>query len=214
MIQVIPGILEKTFEDIEKRIAQVEHVVDWVEIDVLDNTLYKNVTYNNVGAFNLFAGRVNLAAHLMVSDPLKYIEPLQKAGFKRLIADVGGDTVREFIHEAKVRQLEVGVALDGPEPIDAVEPYLEEVDTVLLMTIKSGYSGSVFLPSVLPKIKKIHELFPALPIEVDGGIDKQTAPLCIENGATRLVSTSFLFWKNPDRITEAIEELGGGSAFN
>jgi len=86
---------------------------------------------------------------------------------------------------------------------------LESVDTVLVMTISSGFSGTPFLPQVLPKIRKIHEEYPNLPIEVDGGIGKETAPLVIENGATRLVSTSYLFWKNKDRIAEAIEELKG-----
>lgn len=210
MVEVIPGILEKDFDRIKRNIDLVKDYVDWVEIDILDNTLYPNDTYNNLEAFALFKGEVNLAAHLMVADPAKYVESLTRNGFTRLIADMGGYSVREFIDEAKTHHVQVGVALDGPASLDLVEPLLGEVDTVLLMTVKSGFSGQPFLREVLPKIRKVHEEYPELPIEVDGGIDKQTAPLVIENGATRLVSTSYLFWKNRERIGEAIEELRGG----
>ena len=209
MIEIIPGILEKNFDEIRRKINQVVGLVDWVEIDVLDGTMYQNDTYNNWLAFAEFKNQVGLAAHLMVADPAKYVEQLVVNGFKRLIADVEGDTTREFIAACRMHHVEVGVALNGPSSLQLVEPFLESVDTVLVMTISSGFSGTPFLPQVLPKIRKIHEKYPNLPIEVDGGIGKETAPLVIENGATRLVSTSYLFWKNKDRIAEAIEELKG-----
>lgn len=212
MIEVIPGILEKNFDDLQKRLIQVQDKVRWVEIDVLDSTLYPNDTYNSHWeALVRWSEHFNLAAHIMCSDPVKYVEPLVKAGFKRLIADVEGETVRDFIMQSRAHEVEVGIALDGAAPLELVEPYLGEIDTVLIMTINSGVSGSPFLPETLPKIKKIHENYPHLPIEVDGGINKETAPLVIDNGATRLVSTSYLFWKNPDRIAQAIEDLKSGN---
>jgi len=88
-----------------------------------------------------------------------------------------------------------------------IEPYLAEIDCVLVMMYKAGASGQTFQPSHIPKIRKIHEEYRQLPIEVDGGISKETASLVISAGARRLVSTSYLFWKNADRIAEAIEEL-------
>lgn len=208
MIEIIPGILDKAFDEIEKKLALAEGKVDWVEIDILDNTLYPNSTYHaNWEVFLAWQNRVHLAAHLMVSDPAKYVEPLVTNGFQRLIADVGGVSVRDFIQLCRSHNIEVGVALDGAATLAEVEPFLDEVDTVLVMTINSGLSGQPFLHSTLPKIKKIHEAYPTLPIQVDGGINKETAPLVIGSGATRLISTSYLFWKNPDRIAEAIEEL-------
>lgn len=210
MIEIIPGILDRSFDEIEKKMALVEGKVDWVEIDILDNTLYPNVTYNSHWeVFHSWRDRVHLAGHLMVSDPAKYVAELVKNGFKRLIADVGGNTVRDFIQACRTHQVEAGVALDGEALLEEVEPYLDAVDTVLVMTINSGGSGTPFLPSSLPKIKKIHEAYPDLPIQVDGGINKETAPLVIGSGATRIISTSYLFWKNPDRIAEAIAELKG-----
>lgn len=209
MIEVIPGILEKTFDEITRKVEKVESLVPWIHIDVLDNTLIKNSTYNNWEAFKVFNGRVKLEAHLMVQNPTSYVEPMVKNGFDRLLAHAEGDSVRDFIEASRIHEVEVGVVLDGPSPLELVEPFLHEVDTVLIMMYKAGASGQSFQSQHLPKIKKIHEEYQDLPIEVDGGIDKQSAPLVIENGATRLVSTSYLFWKNPDRIAEAIEELKG-----
>ena len=207
MIEVIPGILEKNFDNVRRNIELVQNLVDWIHIDVLDNTLINNDTYNKWEAFKIFNGVVKLEAHLMVNDPKKYVEPMVKNGFDRLIAHVEADTVRDFIHVARMHNVEVGVALDGPSALELVEPYLGEVDCVIIMMYKAGASGQTFQREQLLKIKKIHEEYKELPIEVDGGISKDTAPLVVENGATRLVSTSYLFWKNKERIAEAIEEL-------
>lgn len=209
MIQILPGILEKTFEEIEKKVKQVEELVDWVHIDVLDNTLIHNVTYNHWPAFRAFDGRVNLEAHLMVADPAKYVDPMATNGFKRLIAHAEANDVREFITKGREYGIEIGVVLDGPSGLEMIEPYMDDIDTALVMMYKAGASGQAFQHEHLKKVRKIHEEFKILPIEVDGGIAKDTAPLVREAGATRLVSTSYLFWKNAERIAEAIEELKG-----
>ncbi len=210
MIEVIPGILEKNFDTIREKIELIKDYVQWVQIDILDNTLIKNDTYNNFAAFRVFANQIKLEAHLMVKHPAKYIQPLKTNGFDRLIAHVEAESIRDFIGQGRLEAVEIGVALDGPSKLELVEPYLGEVDCVLLMMYKAGFSGQTFDSSNLAKVRKIHEEYQDLPIEVDGGIDKNTAPLVIENGATRLVSTSYLFWKNAHRIKEAIEELKSG----
>jgi len=212
MIEIIPGILEKDFAEIEKKIALVEDLVDWVHIDILDDTLIHNATYNNWEPFKIFSGRVYLEAHLMVQNPQQYVNSLVSVGFKRLIAQVESNDFRHFMEEAKIHEVEVGVALDGSSQLELIEPFLGEIDYALVMMYKAGQSGQSFQSEQLPKIRKIHEEYQNLPIEVDGGIDKDTAPLVITSGATRLVSTSYLFWKNADRIAEAIEELKTGIA--
>ena len=209
MIEVIPGILEQDFKVIEQKVGLVKSLVPWIHIDVLDNTLIKNVTYNQWEAYKPISSQVNLEVHLMVADPAKYIEPMVKNGFKRVLAHVEGDTVREFLHQARSCEIEVGLAVDGPTAIASIEPFLSEVDGVLVMTITAGFSGQPFQPEKLFKIKHIHDGYPHLPIEVDGGINKTIAALVMENGATRLVVTSYLFKQNPQRLKEAIEELKG-----
>lgn len=207
MIDVLPGILEKDLESINKKISQIRGLVDWIHIDVLDNTLIKNTTYNNWPDFKNITSEFNLEAHLMVSDPKKYIAEMAAIGFKRLIAHVETDLIREFILEARKFGIEIGVALDGPSSLDVIEPYLDQIDCVLVMMYKAGASGQAFQPEQLEKIKKIHNEYPHLPIEVDGGISNDNASAVKEAGATRLVSTSYLFWKNSNRIAEAISDL-------
>lgn len=204
---ILPGILEKDLQKIEEKISQIRGLVEWIHVDVLDNTLIQNTTYNNWPDFKQFSTELNLEAHLMVRDPHKYIAPMAAAGFKRLIAHAEADLVREFIIEGKKFGIEIGVALDGPSPLELIEPFLDQIDCALIMMYKAGASGQAFQPEQLKKIVSIHNEYPDLPIEVDGGIAKDNAASVKEAGATRLVSTSFLFWKNSHRIAEAIEEL-------
>ena len=120
MIEVLPGINAADFEEIKRQIEAVIDLVTWIHIDILDNTLINNVTYNNWESFRMYNGRTKFEAHLMVADPKKYIEPLVKNGFDRLYAHVEAKGVRDFLHEAKLHHVEVGVALDGPSELDLV----------------------------------------------------------------------------------------------
>mgnify|MGYP001562348728 CR=1 FL=1 len=215
MIDIIPGILEEDFEEIERRIGWVSPFVSWVQIDVADNTLVPNETCLDFSKFEALIhsqssgqAKHNLSfeAHLMVAEPEKYIRPLADAGFKRLIAHVESHDPRRFLDEATYESVEAGIAIDGPTELEQVEPFLESVDVVLVMTIEAGFSGQALMPETIEKIKTIHENFPDLAIEVDGGINDKTAKLVKNAGATRLVSTSYLF-KDPAHIAQAIESL-------
>ena len=214
MIDVIPGILEKDWNEIERRIKLVAPHVSWVQIDVADNTLVPNETFLDFTKFEALTkqslggdlSKLSFEAHLMVDQPEKYIRPLADAGFKRLIAHVEAHDPRLFLEQATYEHVEVGIAIDGPTEFEAIEPFLEEIDVVLVMTIEAGFSGQALMPETLEKMKRIAENFPHLPIEVDGGINDKTARLVKEAGATRLVSTSYLF-KDPDHIAESIERL-------
>lgn len=205
-IDVIPGILEKEWAPIEEKLRLVTGLVDWVQVDIADNTLVPNITVLEFGKLD---PAFSFEAHLMVAQPEKYIKPLVDAGFKRLIAHVEANDPRVFLEQATYEHVEVGIAIDGLTPVAQVEPFLEEIDMVLVMTIEAGFSGQEFMTETLEKIKAIHENFPDLPIEVDGGINDKTAKLARDAGATRLVSTSFLF-KDPQNIAHAIEQLKNG----
>lgn len=207
MIDVIPGILEKEWASIAERISLVEPLVEWVQIDIADNTLVPNTTFLDFSQFSVIA-KPFLEAHLMVANPEKYLKPMTDAGFKRLIAHVECHDPRVFFDQAQYEHVDVGIAIDGATELEQAEPFLEEVDVVLVMTIEAGFSGQPFLTENLEKIKTIHQNFPDLPIEVDGGINDTTARLVVEAGATRLVSTSYLY-KNPQNIAKSIERLKG-----
>lgn len=209
MTNVIPGILEKDVEGIKDKIALVVPHVSWVQIDVADGTLINNKTFlafEELKPIIASTPHLSFEAHLMVASPEKYIRALVDAGFKRLIAHVECADPRLFLDEARLESAEVGLAIDGASEIEQMEPFLEEIDVALVMTIEAGFSGQPFLPETIEKVRQIRKHFADLPIEVDGGINAETARLVKDAGANRLVSTSFLF-KDPGSIASQIEVL-------
>ena len=206
MIDVIPGILEKEWVSIEEKLRLVTGLVDWVQIDIADNTMVPNTTVLDFKHFSSYAKQISFEAHLMVAQPEKYIKSLADAGFKRLIAHVEAHDPRIFLDAVKYEQVEVGIAIDAPTEFETIEPLLEEIDFVLVMMCEAGFTGQTFQPEQVEKIKSIHNYLPDLPIEVEGGISDTTAKLVIEAGATRLVSTSFLL-ESPATIDGKIEQL-------
>lgn len=214
MIDIIPGILEKEWESVEDKLRLVAPHVDWVQIDIADNTLVPNETLLDFSKFhpdNLSTELRHLSfeAHLMVAHPEKYIKPLADAGFKRIIAHVECMDPRLFLERATYEDVEVALAIDGPSELEVIEPFLDQIDMVLVMTIEAGFSGQEFMQETVEKIRRIHEHLPDLPIEVDGGINNTSAKIAKDAGSTRLVSTSYLF-KHPDGIAFAIEQLKNG----
>lgn len=214
MIEILPGIQEESFAKICQKIRLVEPYVNWVQIDVTDKTLTENESFRDPKPFKNLKTRVNFEVHLMFDDPLKVVPDWAEAGFKRLIGHVESQDPGGFVRWVRERGLEVGLALDGPTPVGEIVPYLPQVDQVLVMMYKAGPSGQKFQKENLKKIKFIHQNFPNLPIEVDGGINGETAKMVKEAGASRLVSTSFLFWQNRDHLEEAIEILKYGESKN
>lgn len=207
MIDVIPGIGPQTeWKTIEERLNLIAPFSKWAQIDFEDNTFVPNTTFLDFSAFSPVAEKISLEAHLMVAQPEKYLKQAVDAGFKRLIAHVEAHDPRVFFEQAEFEDVEVGIAIDGPTEFEQVEPYLEAADFVLVMTVEAGISGQAYLPECTEKIKSIHLYLPDLPIEVDGGINDQTARLVKEAGATRIVSTSYIF-KDPANVAHAIETL-------
>lgn len=211
MLDVIPGIFEKEWDPIEEKLRLVAPLVDWVQIDIADETLVPNSAWSQYEKFSICSSvkelhHVSLEGHLMVIKPELLIRPLVDVGFKRLIAHVECQDPRLFLDMAKYEHVEVGLAIDGATDLEQIEPFLDQIDTVLVMTIEAGFSGQEFMVEAVEKIRRIHEHFPDLPIEVDGGINQKTAKVAVDAGATRLVSTSFVF-RHQAGISQAIEEL-------
>lgn len=208
MAEVIPAILEKDFGEIEKKILLINNVTKWVQIDFADNTLVPNTTFPDAGPFEKYNSKYNFELHMMVKDPLKYLEKFAQVGFKRFIAHVEGDNTEKFIEKSLRLNIEVGLAIDGPTNTEKIKKYLPDIDVVLVMAIDAGFSGRPFRSDTADKIRNIRNMEFDLPVAVDGAMDDINAKKVIEAGATRINSNSFIFKSGTaEGVKEAILKL-------
>lgn len=205
MIEVIPAILEKDFDILEKKIHLVENYVEWVQIDIADSTLVPNTSFLDASKFADIKTPVSFELHMMVKDPLRYMESFYKAGFKRYFAHVEGDFVEDYIAMCYKLGVEVGLAIDGPTSFEKIHEYLDNLDGVLVMAIEAGESGRPFREDTIDKIKRIREIDFEIPIAVDGNMNEENARKVVAAGAIRINSNSYIY--NSLDIKVAIEKL-------
>ncbi|MBE6944224.1 MAG: ribulose-phosphate 3-epimerase [Ruminococcaceae bacterium] len=173
----------------------------WLHVDIMDGHFVPNLTfgYGWVKAMRKITD-LTLDVHLMIDTPIKYAEEFCKAGADYLTIHVEADTP-ENIHKTidLIRSLGVkpGVVVKPNTPAEAVAPYLEKVDMVLVMTVEPGFGGQKFMAHMMPKLKELRQMIdernPACHLEVDGGVDLVTGEICKENGADVLVAGSAFF---------------------
>jgi ribulose-phosphate 3-epimerase len=194
MIKIIAGINETDFAEIKRKISLVEREVDWIQIDFLDETLFPNRTFTDLSRFQNLAKKTHFELHLMVDEPSRWLVQVPLPPFRRIISQIEArEPFEGVLLSGRRRGWEVGVSLDVSTPVEKIKPYLGDVDAALVMTVKTGFSGQPFVEEALRKVAWIKENYPDLPVEVDGGMNPETARRAVEAGATRLVSTSFIF---------------------
>ncbi|MDZ4787207.1 MAG: ribulose-phosphate 3-epimerase [bacterium] len=214
-IIIAPSILSADFGNLEKEIQDIVAAgADWIHIDVMDGSFVPPITFgDNLVKIAKKNCSLPLDVHLMVVDPEKHIEAFKNAGCHSLTIHV--EACKDplvTINKIKDAGLKVGISLKPATPVSQIETLIEQVDLVLVMTVKPGWSGQSFMPECLSKIEKIHSIIKQrnLPvhIEVDGGINKETAIQCIQAGATILVAGSFVFGsKNRKEAILSLKEL-------
>ncbi|MGD6942215.1 ribulose-phosphate 3-epimerase [Cytobacillus gottheilii] len=200
MVKIAPSILSADFARLGEEIKDVEAGgADYIHVDVMDGHYVPNIT---IGPLVVEAIRpitdLPLDVHLMIEHPDQYIEAFARAGANYITVHVEACThLHRTIQLIKSYGVKAGVVLNPATPAEMIKPILEDVDMVLLMTVNPGFGGQKFIPSVLPKIKAIRnwadELGLDLELEVDGGVNEETAKLCVEAGANVLVAGSAVF---------------------
>lgn len=211
-MKIAPSILSANFAELGKEIKDVENGgADYIHIDVMDGHFVPNIT---MGPMVVKAVRplteLPLDVHLMIEDPDQYIEAFADAGADYITVHVEAAAhLHRTIQLIKSKGVKAGVVLNPATPAEWVKPILQDIDMVLLMTVNPGFGGQSFIPSVVPKIKQIRswadEINPKLEIEVDGGINTETAAVCAEAGADVFVAGSAIYNKS-DREA-AIQDL-------
>jgi ribulose-phosphate 3-epimerase len=195
MLEIIPGILEKEWKEIERKLNLIKPFAKTVHIDIIDGKFAPNSTFLDPAPFSEYTKELFFEVHMMVENPVQYLDSFAKAGFKRFIGQIEKmpDQV-EFV--VKAEELgEVGLAVDGPTALEDVRVPFSDLDCLLLMTVKAGQSAQAFNPEYLKKIEILRsgQNDIAIPIEIDGGISDKTISLAKNKGTNRFVSTSFIF---------------------
>ncbi|WP_071461172.1 ribulose-phosphate 3-epimerase [Bacillus massilinigeriensis] len=212
MVKIAPSILSADFSRLGEEIQDVERGgADLIHVDVMDGHFVPNIT---IGPLIVEAIRpvtkLPLDVHLMIENPDSYIEAFAKAGADYITVHVEAcKHLHRTIQLIKSNGVRAGVVLNPATPVSSIVHVLEDLDMVLLMSVNPGFGGQKFIPSVLGKIREVKEMAESIgaeiEIEVDGGVNKETAPLCIEAGATMLVAGSAVY--NESDRKRAIEAL-------
>ncbi|MBU8682443.1 ribulose-phosphate 3-epimerase [Bacillus haynesii] len=215
MVYVAPSILSADFARLGEEIRDVEQGgADFIHIDVMDGHFVPNLT---IGPLVVEAVRpiteLPLDVHLMIEAPDRYIPAFAKAGADILSVHVEAcPHLHRTIQLIKEQGVKAGVVLNPHTPVQQIQHVLEDLDLVLLMTVNPGFGGQSFISSVLPKIRQVKEMAEQkglgdLLIEVDGGVNKNTARQCIEAGANLLVAGSAVY--NEKDRKKAIFDIKG-----
>jgi ribulose-phosphate 3-epimerase len=212
-IQIAPSILAADFARLGEQVAEAERAgADRIHIDVMDGHFVPNITIGPPVVRSLRpVTRLPLEAHLMIENPDQYLEAFAEAGIDSiLVHQEGAVHLHRTIQQIKTLGKTAGVVINPATPAWVLEEILPDVKLVLVMTVNPGFGGQQFIPSTLPKIRRVREMInqvqPGCELEVDGGIEPHTAPLAVEAGATVLVAGSAVFHV-PEGTAAGMERL-------
>jgi ribulose-phosphate 3-epimerase len=197
-VKIAPSILSADFAELANEVARVSADAELLHVDVMDGHFVPNLT---IGAPVVACLRprtdLYLDCHLMIDNPGDLLDDFAKAGADSCTIHVELGDPRPLFERMRAHGMRVGLTLNPETAFDAVVPYLEEIDILLFMSVHPGWGGQAFIPEVLDKVRAarglVDERSLPLELEIDGGINEETAPLAAAAGADILVAGSAIF---------------------
>jgi ribulose-phosphate 3-epimerase len=197
-LKLAPSILSADFSRLGEEVARVAPVADLLHVDVMDGHFVPNLTLGPPIVASLRpVTDLFLDVHLMVDNPAVLLGDFAKAGADRCIVHIELGDPRPLFDELRSLGIGVGLVLNPETPVDDVLPHLDDIDLLLVMSVHPGFGGQAFIPGVLDKVavarREIDARGLTVQIEIDGGINAETAPLAARAGVDILVAGSAVF---------------------
>lgn len=210
-IEIVPSLLSADFAILAVEIKRVEEAhCKRLHLDIMDGNFVPNITMGPVIIESIRRRtKLFLDAHLMIDRPERYLDDFKRAGVNAII--IHQEACCDFlktVQEIKKLGLVVGIALRPGTPVENIKNVVQEMDLILIMTVEPGFGGQLYMAGIEKKIIEVRNLIIEkgleIPIEVDGGINTETAPVVVKAGATRLVAGYAIFSGN---VVENVEKL-------
>jgi len=209
---IAPSILAADFSQLANEIHKVEAAgADWIHCDIMDGHFVDNISFGPaIVGFVRRQTKLPLDVHLMIEHPDHYVPRFIEAGANSITVHVESEAkhdVAKTLQQIRDAGCRAGLTLNPATPFGAVEPLLGQIDLLLVMTVHPGFGGQSFRADQMEKVKRAKSLSDKIDIEVDGGINAETARLSIQNGANVLVAGSSIF--HALDYAKAIRDLRG-----
>ena len=202
MAIVAPSILSADFANLQQDLEEMRASgVTWAHVDIMDGHFVPNISIGIPVVESLRkVTDLTLDVHLMITEPIRFAQRFCAAGADLVTVHLEADTadqIHETLSQIRAMGVKTGISIKPGTPAQALEPFLTEVDLILVMTVEPGFGGQRFMEDMMPKLRwlrdRLAQVNPGCLLEVDGGIDAVTAPIVKENGAGVLVSGSAYF---------------------